>query len=231
MDPTRLKIIETAQRLFYTRGYAATPVAAIIDAVGIAKGTFYHHFESKDELLQEMVNLQLEALYPVLASIAEDVSRPALDRLRTFFTAISQWKTENRALMMQTLRVLFNPKNLQLRFRMYAASTERFAPLISRMVEDGVAEGTIECPFAEEAGTVVYGLSQGLGDTTATLTLGYLDGRNDFEELWRMVEVYMISLERIIGAPEGALRTLTRKDLALMMNADETKQETEENGT
>jgi AcrR family transcriptional regulator len=46
----RDEIVEVAGQLFYEQGYGATGVAQIIEACGIAKGTFYGHFKSKEEL-------------------------------------------------------------------------------------------------------------------------------------------------------------------------------------
>ena len=46
----RDEIVEIASRLFYEQGFGATGIKQIIDEAGIAKGTFYSHFQSKDEL-------------------------------------------------------------------------------------------------------------------------------------------------------------------------------------
>ena len=52
------EILDTAQRLFYSQGYENTSVANVIDAIGIAKGTFYHYFKSKAELPGQIVDRQ-----------------------------------------------------------------------------------------------------------------------------------------------------------------------------
>ncbi|MEO0793972.1 MAG: TetR/AcrR family transcriptional regulator [Verrucomicrobiota bacterium] len=46
----RDEILEVASKLFYEQGYHSTGVKQIIDAAGTAKGTFYSHFKSKEEL-------------------------------------------------------------------------------------------------------------------------------------------------------------------------------------
>ncbi|MFP4432225.1 MAG: TetR/AcrR family transcriptional regulator [Spirochaetota bacterium] len=219
METTKENIISTAQQFFYSRGYESTSIAAIIAAVGIAKGTFYHHFTSKEELLEAMVQAQLETLTPHLEAIATDSSRPALERLREFFAAISAWKVENREVMVETVRMLYAPENIRLRDVIYQSYQKRFAPLISRMVADGATEGSLDCPFAEEAGRIVFQLSQGMGDTSARLTLATVEDPTPerFEELWRMVTVYMSCIERIIGAPAGSLQIVSRETVEAMV--------------
>jgi TetR/AcrR family transcriptional repressor of nem operon len=47
---TREKILRAANDLFYLQGYNATGLDGIIAAAGVAKGNFYHHFKTKEEL-------------------------------------------------------------------------------------------------------------------------------------------------------------------------------------
>ena len=54
------QILEVAYKLFLTKGYNQTSVQNIIDDVQIAKGTFYHYFNSKTELLDELTNNLVE---------------------------------------------------------------------------------------------------------------------------------------------------------------------------
>lgn len=57
---TREMILETALELFSIRGYEATSVSQIVDAVGIRKASMYSHFKSKQEILDELVRVGLE---------------------------------------------------------------------------------------------------------------------------------------------------------------------------
>ena len=50
VTPKRNELLDIASALFYEQGYGATGIKQIIDTAGIAKGTFYSHFSSKDEL-------------------------------------------------------------------------------------------------------------------------------------------------------------------------------------
>ena len=61
MNRTKRKIFETAMELFAQKGYDGTSVEEITSIVGIAKGTLYYHFTSKEEifnfLIEEGMNL------------------------------------------------------------------------------------------------------------------------------------------------------------------------------
>jgi TetR/AcrR family transcriptional repressor of nem operon len=64
---TRERIIDAADRLFYQQGYEQTSFADVAAAVGITRGNFYHHFKSKDEILDAVIELRLDATAGMLA--------------------------------------------------------------------------------------------------------------------------------------------------------------------
>ena len=59
-DVRKNEILDMAQKLFFEMGYEQTSVSNIIDAVGVAKGTFYYYFKSKEELLEKKARLHPE---------------------------------------------------------------------------------------------------------------------------------------------------------------------------
>jgi len=61
-------IIKKAEKLFAKKGYDNTSVADIIEKVGIAKGTFYHYFKSKDELLDTIVGRMMKKIIWLVVS-------------------------------------------------------------------------------------------------------------------------------------------------------------------
>ncbi|MDH5519863.1 MAG: TetR/AcrR family transcriptional regulator, partial [Acidimicrobiia bacterium] len=79
-DVRRREIVDAALELFATKGYASTTVNDILDAVGIAKGTFYHHFTSKEEVMRGVVQQIVDQGIERAEAIATDESIPAPDR-------------------------------------------------------------------------------------------------------------------------------------------------------
>ncbi len=85
-DATRQRIIETAASLFAEHGYTATTVDELIRAVGLSKGAFFHHFESKRLLaLTCYRQKQSEIMRRLLAGVAE--YDDPLERLRAAIDA------------------------------------------------------------------------------------------------------------------------------------------------
>lgn len=59
---TKHKILEEALRLFSVKGYEATSMAQISDAVGVRRASLYSHFHSKEEIMEQFHNPKLAAL-------------------------------------------------------------------------------------------------------------------------------------------------------------------------
>ena len=55
MNKTKRKIFETSMKLFAEKGYEATSIEEITATVGVAKGTLYYHFGSKEEIFNFLV--------------------------------------------------------------------------------------------------------------------------------------------------------------------------------
>ena len=80
---TRDHIIEAADRLFYRQGYEHTSFADIADVVRISRGNFYHHFKTKDEILDAVIDARLADTRTMLEQWEIEGKQPD-DRIRSF---------------------------------------------------------------------------------------------------------------------------------------------------
>lgn len=80
---TRDNIIEAADKLFYQQGYEHTSFADIAAAVHISRGNFYHHFKTKDEIIEAVISLRLSNTRKMLEEWEAEGSSPT-DRIRSF---------------------------------------------------------------------------------------------------------------------------------------------------
>lgn len=80
---TREHIVEAADQLIYRQGYEHTSFSDIAGAVQISRGNFYHHFKSKDEILEAVIALRLENTRKMLAQWEVAGESPAA-RIRCF---------------------------------------------------------------------------------------------------------------------------------------------------
>jgi AcrR family transcriptional regulator len=146
---TREAIIEAAARVFQTKGYHAASVQDIADAVGILKGSLYHHFESKEELLYLIVKEPRARLYKTVADIVAD-DAPAGDKLRRALLAHLEAFAEHYPHLFVYLR---EREEMKRRFRGAPKEYERYWQQILR---EGVKSGEFRADL--DVDVVSYGL-------------------------------------------------------------------------
>lgn len=80
----RAELLQLAASMFAERGLRATTVRDIADAAGILSGSLYHHFASKEEMVDEVLRQFLDALFARYQEIVESEPNP-LERLKGLF--------------------------------------------------------------------------------------------------------------------------------------------------
>ena len=80
---TRAHIVEAADHLFYRQGYEHTSFSDIANVVRISRGNFYHHFKTKDEILDAVIDARLANTRTMLERWEAEGKTPA-DRIRSF---------------------------------------------------------------------------------------------------------------------------------------------------
>ena len=80
---TRERIIAAADQLFYEQGFEHTSFADVASAVEISRGNFYHHFKTKDDILEAVITLRLAKTQEMLELWEAEGSSPA-ERIQGF---------------------------------------------------------------------------------------------------------------------------------------------------
>src|SRR6185369_9020117 len=78
---TRQRIVEAARELFYEKGYAATGLAELLQRAGANSGSFYHFFESKDDVLRTVLETYEDLLHPHIVKPAFDRRQDPIERI------------------------------------------------------------------------------------------------------------------------------------------------------
>ncbi len=221
-DERHAEFLEVAQALFYSKGYERTSVKEIIDAVGVAKGTFYHYFDSKVDLLEALVEKLIEELYGQLQEIVEtvlnDPSMSAAEKFEQLFVQIGSWKVDNPEFVRESVRVYYQDENVLFRTKMVEAATEKMAPLFADIIRQGVNEGAFEVAHPEEAARLVFVLNRTFSEALVSMMLA---GERKDVAVRRMeprLETYERSIERLLGAEEGSLHLIDMEHVAVWFN-------------
>lgn len=108
---TRLSLMEAALRLFGENGYDATTVKDITDAAGVAKGTFFNYFETKEAILPAIAAHRLEQLDAVLTSREEAPASPVA-RIKLALRLVAEDPLCQRELAHQLFTAMMNRREV-----------------------------------------------------------------------------------------------------------------------
>jgi AcrR family transcriptional regulator len=212
-DIRRQEFLDTAQELFYTVGYEQTSVSLILEKVGVAKGTFYHYFDSKADLLNALIdrisNRNLEYLLPIV----DDHQLNALDKLNQYFNRSQSLKTTNREILKVWLRVMYQDENVLLRHKVQAKGVELIAPQLSKIINQGVQERVFDVEHPLQVAQMILMLSSSLGDVTARLILDQDEHPENVTAFEPYLDQFENAIERILGAPRKSIKIADRARL------------------
>ena len=215
----RESFLDATQRLIQTKGYEAMSIQDVIDDVGISKGSFYYYFDSKEEVLQALIDRTADWVRAHLAPHVEapDVSAP--DKLQRLLDALAAWKVGSREQLLPMLRIWYSDGNATVRERTRRGTSERMVPLLAAIAAQGAKEGTMAPPYPDQAGRLAVALIQDLNESIGALLLRTTGrGRDDRGEVVRVIAAYTDAVERVMGVRQGSLKLTDGATLAAWFN-------------
>ena len=147
-DPKERKkeLIDMSAQLFSSRGYEETSVNAIVEELGVAKGTFYHYFKSKEEILEAVLEDYLSNYAEGIKKAIEDNALNAYEKLMLVLRSIL---SNNQGPEHLTKHIEDN-KNAKLHQMMDEKFYEKFNPIIAAVLKQGISEGIFKVEHPEE---------------------------------------------------------------------------------
>ena len=178
-------LLNIAYRMFIEKGYENTSVDDIIAEAGIAKGTYYYYFESKEATLEAVIEMMIEK--------AENIAKTALtnpvpipQKLASVVYAFQPNKDE-----IVITDVLERKENIVMHDKIGKKIVEVAVPILSDIVREGIAQGIFACTNVEERVKMLLIMSQNMFDYGAYSN--------------KDIEVYVDMLEKSLGAKEGTM--------------------------
>jgi len=150
-EERRKELIDTAERLFLEKGYDRTTVNDIVEEINVAKGTFYHYFKSKPEILAPIIEKNIAILEEQFRSIInrDDLETP--DKLNEMLNCSFRWYKGKE----QLLFFIHQESNSFPHHDLEEMTYARLGPPIVEMIAKGVGEGRFDVPYPTQATEVI----------------------------------------------------------------------------
>ena len=140
------KILEVSQRLFLEKGYDNTTIQDIVDELGgLTKGAIYHHFKSKEEIMDALSEKMFTSNNP-FEEVKKRKDLNALEKMRLAIK-LNQADEKQVELTRQAIPLLKNPRILA---SMLESNRKFLCPYWQELIEEGQKDGSIQTQYPEE---------------------------------------------------------------------------------
>ena len=184
-EKRKQELLKIAYDMFLTKGYENTSVDEIIEKAQIAKGTYYYHFKSKEQMLEEVIDMMIaseaEAAKQVIAT---DI--PVPQKIVGIIASMKPAEAEQ-----PIKNTLFQPENVLMHHKVREKLIDVLTPLLSEVIQEGVDEGVFECDNISERVKMLLIIS----DST------FNEGK--FSE--KDISVFIDMTEKLLGAQSGTM--------------------------
>lgn len=194
-EERRNEILDVADRLFCQKGFDGTSTNDILKEVGIARGTLYYHFKSKEEIMNAIIDRYNQKISHAATLIARNKAYTVEERILQVLMSmkLSQYTEQSEELIEQ----IHKPQNAYMHQKSQKGLITHIIPILANLIEEGIEEGKFNTPVPYECMEMVF---------VYAMTL--LDGdiiELPKEEIFSRLKALQINIERLLGCEEGAL--------------------------
>ncbi len=187
------EILDAADKLFTQKGFDGTSTNDILEAVGIARGTLYYHFKSKEDIMDSLIDRYSTSILTRAKEVAENISIPVYERIVQTVMALNMNHDSGK----EIIEHIHRPQNALMHFKAQKAILNGLTPILTEIVKEGIEQGLCTTPYPFEAieMLVVY---------TNTVFDGNMIDLTDEDRILR-VKAFVFHTERLLGVEIGTL--------------------------
>ena len=189
------EILDAAAELFATRGYEKTSTGDILDCVGIARGTLYYHFKSKEDILDALIERINGMMIAEAKKVAEDRSLPVVERIVRTIMSLNMDSGE-ATIGHEVLLQVHKPQNALMHQKMQQSLLDGVVPVLAGLVEEGNAQGVFHVKYPRETTEMLVLYPVTVFDDRFSQTR---------EQLMNRVQAFIHNTEKLLGAKEGSM--------------------------
>ncbi|WP_309119934.1 TetR/AcrR family transcriptional regulator [Paenibacillus sp.] len=191
-EKRRNEILDAADELFGRKGYDGTSTNDILEKVGIARGTLYYHFKSKEDLMDALIDRYNVRLLRAAQEAAEDKSIPVVERMIRVVMALNLSGGSSKEIMEH----IHKPQNALMHRKIQGAIVNGVTPILTGVIREGIEQGLFDTPFPYACmEMVVIYASTVLDDDMVEMT-------NEEREI--RMQALIFNAERLLGAESGS---------------------------
>ena len=218
-DLMKREILKTAEDLFCKYGFEQTSIQDILDVLHSSKGSFYHHFESKETLLAEICRKRADEIHlTVFAEIEK--KNTLIEKLNLLLTGIIPFQSEKTSFILMLLHI-FNSQHGKTVVSAFCDSLSScFSSDLSGLLSAGSKSGELYCTEPVIMSDICLTLIHRLWRQICKMIISseMADEEVDLSEIQHINDQYRRTLENALVLPYGSLELISLSFLDQMIS-------------
>ena len=201
----RDSILRTAEKLFFEKGYDETSIQDILDALSISKGGFYHYFESKIALLEEICRQRAATeLERIRAELYSGKLNPT-QKLNLLLGTLHLFNRESPEFTALVLKLSYIDCDVHFREQTRGFMLESLRPLVDEVIAAGVADGSFFTRNPGQIGRILLMLGCDVNDEACRILTENPENPDCAIAVMELLNAYRESVENLLGAGFGTI--------------------------
>ncbi|HIW32747.1 MAG TPA: TetR/AcrR family transcriptional regulator [Candidatus Paenibacillus intestinavium] len=192
-EERRNEIIDAADELFGQKGFDGTSTKDILEKVGIARGTLYHHFKSKEDIMDALIDRYSVRLLGTAQEIATDKSIPVVERIIRVVMALNLSGGNSKEIMEH----IHKPQNALMHQKIEKIIINGVTPILTGIIHEGIQQGLFHTPYPYECMEMVVIYANTVFDDDMVQMTN--------EERASRIQAFVFNVERLLGVKSGTL--------------------------
>lgn len=188
------EILDVAERLFGTKGFDNTSTTDILNEIGIARGTLYYHFKSKEEILDAMIDRMTDRLIEKAEAIVAWKEISVLQRLTMMMLALN---VSDSNFHQELLEQVHKPQNALMHQKMERSLLAGINPMITALIKEGIEQGICQTDYPEEVAEMTFLYANTVFDDLM---------EHSEEERLKKIDAFIYNLERLLKMEQDSMK-------------------------
>ncbi|MFS0820097.1 TetR/AcrR family transcriptional regulator [Bacillus sp. 1P02SD] len=195
-DERRNEILDAADELFSQKGFDGTSTNDILTKVGIARGTLYYHFKSKEDVMDALIDRYSDRLISTAQKMAADKSIPIVERMIRVVLSMNVSGGSSQEMMDH----IHKPQNALMHQKIQKVIINGVTPILTDIIQEGIETGLFNTPYPYECMEMLV--------TYANIVLDDDLVEMTSEERASRIQALIFNGERLLGAERGSLMSV-----------------------
>jgi AcrR family transcriptional regulator len=214
-DIRKREILKVAEELFCKKGYEETSIQDILDVLHSSKGSFYHHYESKESLLEAMCIHRAEQIALKTIEESDRIDDP-MKKLNCLMTGVFPFSDERLSFLMMLLPVFSTREGKSVRNCYCDALLTAFRKNVAEQLERCSEAGLTYYRDATITASICLLIINNLWCAVCDSLISSSVAGENLPDLSLLISQTRIAVERIISAPYGSLELICYQDVMLL---------------